>query len=163
MAARQAAAHLPMHNLPAFAVVSAYMPQGSEFDPWPVARRLAATGALIALPVTPRAGDTMIFRQYSARETLMPDAAGIPAPPPHAPQIHPDLVLCPLLGFDAAGGRLGQGAGHYDRALAALRARRRVFVLGLGFSVQQADDLPTSEFDQPMDAILTETGYIAVR
>jgi 5-formyltetrahydrofolate cyclo-ligase len=71
-------------------------------------------------------------------------------------------VVAPLLAFDRAGRRLGQGAGHYDRALAELRAVRPVFVLGLGFSGQEVDELPHEAHDQRLDAILTETDYIEV-
>ena len=91
-----------------------------------------------------------------------PDAFGIPAPPPFAPAGAPDLVIAPLLGFDRRGGRLGQGAGHYDRALAALRAAKPVFVIGLAFSGQEIAELPAESHDQRLDAILTETDYIEI-
>ena len=48
-AAVRAAERLPLSKLPAFAVFSGYMPQGSEFDPWPVIERLESTGAILAL------------------------------------------------------------------------------------------------------------------
>ena len=59
-------------------------------------------------------------------------------------------------------GRLGQGAGHYDRAIANLRAIKPVFVLGLAYAGQEVDALPMEPHDQRLDAILTETGYIEV-
>ena len=93
---------------------------------------------------------------------LEPDAWGVPAPPHVSPEVEPDLVVAPLLAFDRAGRRLGQGAGHYDRALENLRAARTVFVLGLGFAAQEVAELPDEAHDQRLDAILTETGYIEV-
>lgn len=68
-----------------------------------------------------------------------------------------------LLAFDAAGGRLGQGGGHYDRTLAALRARGQVFVLGLAYADQEVEALDMEPHDQRLDAILTETGYTRFR
>ncbi|MFY8142838.1 MAG: 5-formyltetrahydrofolate cyclo-ligase, partial [Caulobacter sp.] len=46
-------------------------------------------------------------------------------------------------------------------ALAFLRSRRPVFVLGLAYSGQQAENLPHEPHDQRLDAILTEKEYIA--
>ena len=159
-AAAGAAGHLPLSKLPAFAVFSGYMPQGSEFNPWPVIERLGSTGAILTLPCSGADGPGLVFREYDPREGLVPDAFGIPAPPPSAREMFPDLVICPLLAFDRRGGRLGQGAGHYDVTLAALRARKSVFVLGIGFAGQEIELAPTGPLDAPMDAILTETGYI---
>jgi len=86
---------------------------------------------------------------------LEPDAAGQPAPPPGAPERRPDLVIAPLLAFDRFGGRLGQGGGHYDQALANLRRTGPVFVLGLAFAGQEVDRLDLEAHDQPLDAVLT--------
>jgi 5-formyltetrahydrofolate cyclo-ligase len=104
----------------------------------------------------------MSFYLWDPTARLEPDAYGIPAPPPTAPQVEPDLVIAPLLGFDRKGGRLGQGAGHYDLALAQLRASRPVYAIGLAFSGQEIAELPVEPHDQRLDAILTETGYIEV-
>ena len=75
----------------------------------------------------------------------------------------PRLVICPLLAFDRAGGRLGQGGGHYDRTLAVLRAQGPVFVLGLAYAGQEVAALDLEPHDQRLDAILTETGYTRFR
>jgi len=90
------------------------------------------------------------------------DAFGIPAPGPNAAEVLPDIVFAPLLAFDRLGGRLGQGAGHYDRTLAILRARQPVFVIGLAYAGQEIAAVPMDAHDQRLDAILTETGYIEV-
>ena len=75
----------------------------------------------------------------------------------------PDLIIAPLLAFDRTGGRLGQGGGHYDRTIEALRARGSLFVIGLAYAGQEIDAVPREPHDQPLDAILTELGYIEVR
>jgi len=93
---------------------------------------------------------------------LVPDAFGIPAPPPVAEEVLPNLVITPLLAFDRKGGRLGQGAGHYDRTLKNLKAQRAVFVLGLAYAGQELKAVPMAAHDQRLDAILTETAYIEV-
>jgi 5-formyltetrahydrofolate cyclo-ligase len=161
-AARRAADRLPLERLPAFRIFSGYWALGSEIDPRPLMDRLAETGARAALPVAISRDAPLEFRLWAPPEPLLPDAFGMPAPRPDAPQILPDLVIAPLLGFDRRGGRLGQGAGHYDRTLQNLRAARPVFVLGLAYSGQEADEIPAEPHDQRLDAILTETDYLEV-
>jgi 5-formyltetrahydrofolate cyclo-ligase len=158
-AARRANDALDLAALPPFAVVSGYHALGSELDPRPLLDRLRAGGARLALPVCEGLDQPLIFRLRNAADALVPDALGVPAPPPSAPLVTPDLVIAPLLAFDRRGGRLGQGGGHYDRTLARLRAEGPVFVLGLAYAGQELDAVPGEAHDQRLDAILTENGY----
>jgi 5-formyltetrahydrofolate cyclo-ligase len=68
-----------------------------------------------------------------------------------------------VVAFDRHGGRLGQGAGCFDRTLAWARAGEGVFAIGLAFAGQEVDLVPVAPHDQGLDAILTETGYIEIR
>lgn len=159
-AAEAAAEGLPLERLPAFAMFAGYHAMGSELDPSPLIRRLGATGALFALPVAIAADAPLVFRAWEPDVTLEPDAVGVPSPPLGAAELHPDLVICPVLAFDRKGGRLGQGGGHYDRTIANLRASKRIFVLGLAYAGQEVEQAPCAEHDQRLDAVLTEDGYI---
>ena len=159
-APEQAAGIIPPDLLKRPAVVAGYHAIGAEFDPWPVMQAFAEAGATLALPVGVGQTSPLVFRAWSAGEPLSPDALGIPAPAADAPIVEPDLILAPLLAFDRHGSRMGQGGGHYDRTLEALRARRPVFVLGLAYAGQEVARLPTEPHDQRLDAILTEKGYI---
>ena len=165
-AAERAARRLPLSRFGRFRIVAAYRPQGSEFDPQPVLDAILGFDPGFATAVLPVAVDKkspLRFRHWDPHGPLVPDAFGIPAPPKSAPELVPNLVIAPLLAFDRKGGRLGQGAGHYDRTLAKLRQDRPVFMLGLAFAGQEVDDLPQDRHDQRLDAILTETAYIEVR
>ena len=161
-AADRAAHVLPLDALPPFAIVSGYLAQGSELDALPIMRRLAAAGAQVALPASDSRDGAMVFRAWDLASDLTPDAFGIPAPPAEAAALQPDLIITPLLAFDRRGGRLGQGAGVYDRALENLRREKAVFVLGLAYSGQELPAAPLEPHDQPLDAILTETEFIAI-
>jgi 5-formyltetrahydrofolate cyclo-ligase len=161
-AAEQVCEHLALERLPAFACYSGYYALGSELNPSPLIRKLARTGALFAMPAAEALDAPLAFRSWDPRDTPVADLFGVPSPPPSAPEMHPDLIVCPLLAFDRKGGRLGQGGGHYDRTIANLRAMKSVFVLGLAYAGQEVDHLPTEPHDQRLDAILTETGYIEV-
>lgn len=162
-AAARAARHLPLDRLPHFEAAAVYYAQGSELDPTPLARRLIAEGRTVALPVARRREGLLQFRHWTPGEALEPDAVGVPSPPPAAAAVTPQLVVAPLLAFDRRGGRLGQGGGHYDRTLQDLRAAGAVFVLGLAYAGQLVDEIPMEPHDQPLDAVLTEAGYIALR
>jgi 5-formyltetrahydrofolate cyclo-ligase len=162
-AAERAAACLPLEALPPFAVVAGYHALGAELGPWPVLRKLEAAGARIAMPVAPEAGAPLLFRAFEDGQPLEPDAAAIPSPTSSAEALTPDLVIAPLIAFDRDGYRLGQGGGYYDRTLAALRAAGRLFVIGLAYAGQEVDRIPKDAHDQPLDAILTESGYHRIR
>jgi len=161
-ASERAAALAPLNLWPAFRIVAGYAPTEAEIDPWPLLRRMAAAGARIALPVVVARGAPLAFREADSLDRLAPDAAGIPSPPPTAPVVVPDLILAPLIAFDRAGGRLGQGGGYYDRTLRGLRARATVWVVGLAFAGQEVEQTPMGSGDERLNAILTETAYTEV-
>jgi 5-formyltetrahydrofolate cyclo-ligase len=161
-AAALAAGRLPAPMLSRFALVSGYHAMGTELDPGPVLRRFAQAGAQLALPVAEDRDAPLVFRLWSEGDPQIPDAFGIPAPAPDAPRVLPDLVITPMLAFDRGGHRLGQGAGHYDRSIANLRASKPVFVLGLAYAGQEIEALPAEPHDERLDAILTDVGYIRV-
>jgi 5-formyltetrahydrofolate cyclo-ligase len=143
---------------PAGKTAALYQAIGSEIDPAPLGELLAEDGWTLALP---RAGERgwMSFHRWAPGDKLDRDAANLAAPFEDAPLVHPDLVIAPLLAFDRHGGRLGQGAGWYDRALALLRKRKPTWVVGLAYSGQEVARVPAEDHDQRLDAILTETGY----
>lgn len=148
--------------MPAFACFGGYHALGDELDPGPLIRRLVGAGARLALPVADFADAPLIFRAWDSRDVPVPDMFGVPAPPPTAPAVRPDLIICPLLAFDRTGARLGQGGGHYDRTIEALRADGPVFVLGLAYAGQEVEAITAEAHDQRLDAILTENGYTPV-
>ncbi len=158
-AAVHAAQAFPGARLGRFAVAAIYHPQGAEMDPYPLAAILERQGVRIALPTAVARDAPLVFRLLSEDGAMRPDAVGIPSPSDDAPAVRPDLVICPLLGFDRRGGRLGQGGGFYDRTLAALRADGPVVAIGLAYAAQELPDVPAGPFDEALDGVLTEQGY----
>lgn len=134
------------------ACVAAYRPIRAEIDPLPLAMTIAGGGP-IALPVT--RGPHIFFRAWKPGEPLVRGAFGIEEP--LGDEVEPDLVLVPLLGFTRRGERLGYGAGHYDRYLAAHPGVRAV---GVAFAAQELTSLPTEPHDVFLEAIATERGII---
>lgn len=144
-------------------VAALYHGLGSEVSPRILADQMAEAGWDLALPaVLDKDEGEMVFRRWDRTAPLVHDAIGLRSPPLDAPVVTPDLVITPLLAFQRDGLRLGQGGGYYDRALEALRAEKKVFVLGLAYSGQLVENLPHEPHDQRLDAILTEKEYMAV-
>ncbi|MBE3639904.1 5-formyltetrahydrofolate cyclo-ligase [Mangrovicoccus sp. HB182678] len=168
--ARRAAAHGSTDPAPAHAalaallgasagqIVAGYAPIGTEIDPLPALAPLAATHRL-CLPVTHGRGRPLSFRAWVPGQALGPAGFGTSAPL-EAPELVPRVLVVPLLAFDRLGGRMGYGAGHYDRTLAMLRARGPVQAWGLAYAAQEFDALPQEPTDQPLDGIVTEQGVL---
>jgi 5-formyltetrahydrofolate cyclo-ligase len=140
------------------AVVAGYVPIGSEIDPRPLLAELAAAGWQTAFPRTPprhKAG-SLAFHACGLDGPFHPSPWRVPEPEATTPEVRPDLVLVPLLGFDRYGSRIGQGQGHYDRSLQALRAEASVTAVGMAFSLQEVTALPLEPHDEALDWIVTE-------
>ena len=73
-----------------------------------------------------------------------------------------DVVLMPLVAFDAQGGRLGMGGGYYDRTFEFLQKSgvQKPKLIGLAHEFQQVAELPIESWDIPLDAIVTSKGII---
>ena len=137
--------------------VSAYVPVGSEADPAPLVRAARDAGCAIALPHVTTRAEPMRFLRWNHGETLHPGTFGLSQPHAESPTLAPDIILTPLLAFDAKLDRLGQGAGYYDRAFAQFPNALRI---GVAWSVQQVETLPTDAWDMPLHAVITEIAWI---
>ena len=118
------------------------------------------------LPVL-HADDTLRFAPWKPGAPLSTNRHGIPEPDvPEAELLRPeqlDLVVAPLVAFDAAGHRLGMGGGWYDRSFAARLDRPAPpHLVGAAFSVQQADAIRPEAWDIPLDAVCTESDTFLV-
>ncbi|MEL6966746.1 MAG: 5-formyltetrahydrofolate cyclo-ligase [Pseudomonadota bacterium] len=143
---------------PAGKTVAGYHPIRSEMDPRPLMAACAARGARLCLPVV-LDKTTIVFRELIRGAPLIECGFGTVGPGPDAPELDPDILLMPLSVFDQEGGRIGYGAGHYDRAIARLLKKgASPILLGIAFSLQEAHTVPTEAHDQPLSAIITETG-----
>lgn len=142
--------------VPAGAVIGVYHAVAGEAPAAGYARYFHEAGHSIALPWFAEQGVPMAFRQWQSPwldDLLVPGAYG-PQPAADAPQVVPDVLIVPLVGFTAKGARLGQGGGHYDRWLAAHPGTRAI---GLAWDCQLVDTLPHEAHDRPLLAVVTPT------
>jgi 5-formyltetrahydrofolate cyclo-ligase len=159
-AAKRLVAVLAEAALSRDAAIAGYWPINDELDCRPAMTALLERGYRIALPVAHAKGEPLAFRAWLPGAALEPDAMGILAPLGSVSELAPDLVLVPLLAFDAAGRRLGYGAGFYDRTLVSLRSERQVPAVGLAFDAQEVAQVPAGPEDAPLDAVVTESGVL---
>ncbi|MEP4079772.1 5-formyltetrahydrofolate cyclo-ligase [Haloferula sp.] len=107
--------------------------------------------------VLPRVdGDHLVFHEVDHPDQLQTGAFGIAEPGPDLPVVRDDDIdtfLCPGLGFDQHGIRLGRGKGFYDRALENAQADAQR--IGIAFREQIVDRLPADPHDVPMNLILS--------
>jgi len=80
--------------------------------------------------------------------------------PDWADEESPAILLCPLVGFDRAGNRLGMGKGCFDRWLEA-HQHRITEIIGLAFSCQELSAIPSEPHDIPLNTIITEKEVIS--
>ncbi len=146
--------------------IALYWPVGSEADTTALLAAAQRDRKQIYLPSILYHGGGLLFVQLHTRTDLKRRRHGIPQPRPArsadiAPRRALDLVVVPLLGFDARGNRLGSGAGYYDRSFAFRCAPPQVKprLVGLAFASQQVEHLPSADWDVPLDAVITENGW----
>ncbi len=134
--------------------VAGYWPVGGEIDGRPLLAALAKAGRVVALPRMEGRNGPARFLVWRGNEALTADAFGVPSPPKSGADLAPKLILTPLLAFDRAGRRLGQGGGHYDRIISLYRAHGAVAV-GLAYAEQEMGQVPTGPHDAYLDWVIT--------
>lgn len=157
-------------RLPAFRRsrhLAVYLPNDGEVDLHPLIERAWAMGKRCYLPVlSPLFHNRLWFAPYTADTPLTLNRFRIPEPDLNWRSMRPamalDLVLAPLVAFDAEGNRLGMGGGFYDRTFAYLMRRRlwhKPRLVGIAYGFQQVEgQLPSASWDVPLDDIVTDTG-----
>lgn len=100
----------------------------------------------------------LTFHAYSDNDSLIKNAFNILEPDQSLYPAYPihqlDLIICPLIGFDQQGYRLGTGGGYYDTTFQDYPALKKV---GLAFNCQIVEQLPIEPWDLPLDMVITET------
>jgi len=142
-------------------VVALFATLRGEIDSQPLIELAQRDGKQLLFPRM-RVGQTLEFAVVEEMESLRPGRYGVLEPDlncPVQPMTADTIVLVPGCAFDRAGGRLGRGAGYYDRALTSSwdQAGRPRFI-GVGFERQVVASVPMSSFDVQMDGIVTEAG-----
>ncbi len=138
---------------PSGLVVSAYWPFRGEPDLKPLLARLGERGAVTALPVVVQKAHPLEFRAWRSGDKLERGVWNIPIPAAGEVVI-PDVAIAPVVGFDRQCYRLGYGGGFFDRTMASLGGKPRLY--GVGYADQEIASIRPQPYDVPMLAICTE-------
>lgn len=141
--------------------VMAFSSFGSEVETAPLIAALHRAGVRVALPRVE--GDDVVAVAYAPGDEVAPGAFGV-SEPTGLGVLDPadlDVVIAPGVAFDRLGGRVGYGAGYYDRFLP--RTRPDATAIAIAFAVQIVDEAPQGAMDRRVDAIVTEDEVIRCR
>ncbi len=158
-----------LEQLPEFLTdrrIAGYWAIGGELPLLALTSGLRARGQEWYLPVL--AEDRCLrFARWRPGDAIEPNRYGIPEPRDGRAEAlaanEIDVVLVPLLGFDRRGHRLGFGGGWYDRTFAFLHGRTgvaRPLLVGIGYAIQEVDEIPIEPWDVRLDCIATERELI---
>ncbi len=148
--------------------IGVFLAQDGELDTAPVIESFwQARQHTLFLPVLEsNPAEYMGFAKYTPKTILQKNQFGILEPDlpleQHQSGETLDLVLVPLVGFDANGNRLGMGGGYYDRTFsfkASCSKNSPPLLIGWAHSCQQVAHLSAEPWDIPLNGIVTNMGF----
>ncbi|MGL4734883.1 MAG: 5-formyltetrahydrofolate cyclo-ligase [Enterovibrio sp.] len=147
--------------------IALYMAQNGEIATHALIHDCWQQGKQVYLPVAhPFAAGELLFLRYTPDTPLQKSRWGMLQPKLDVRAVRPicqlELLVLPLVAFDAQGNRLGMGGGFYDRTLASLKNHSHLaqpHLLGVAHDCQLARHLPTERWDQPLPEILTPSKH----
>ena len=129
--------------------IAIYWPIGSEINTIPSIAALFEFGAKISLASTENG--IIKYRLWEHHDKIEVNKLGITI---NTKEVKiPDVIICPLLGFDKNLHRLGRGGGYYDKSLQKFK---NTIKIGFAYSIQKIKIVPIEKHDISMDAIITE-------
>lgn len=143
--------------VPQGATLGLYRADPGEAPASAYAKFFYEAGHTIALPRVTTLDQPMRFHPHTdpyEESDLAPGPMGLRQPSGALPEVVPQVLFMPLVGFTARGERLGQGGGFYDRWLAA---NPSTIAIGMAWDMQEVTELPLEDHDMPLAAIVTPT------
>lgn len=129
--------------------ISIYWPIGSEINTLPSIAALLEFGARISLASTEK--DIIKYRLWKPNDKIEINNLGININTKEVKK--PDVIICPLIGFDNSLNRLGRGGGYYDKSL---HKYKNTIKIGFAYSIQKIKMIPIENHDISMDVVITE-------
>ena len=140
--------------------IAAYAAVNGEIGLDPVIERALADGKQVYLPNLDR--ESLRFSPYFHGQKMRVNRFRLLEPDVGddemlAPQ-ELDLVLAPLVVFDAARNRIGMGGGYYDRSFAFRKDPERTtpVLIGVAHELQKVEHIEPESWDVRLDRIVTD-------
>lgn len=140
--------------------VMVFTSKEKEVNTRPLIQALFVKGNPVVVPIIVKEDFSLRLSYLRDLAVLVPSTFGVPEPiGSEIPAAAKDIgtIILPMLGFDRTGGRIGYGAGYYDRFLEKNPGMRKI---GIAFACQEVKRLPVDENDIRMDVIITEDGIV---
>ena len=141
--------------------IAAYAAVNGEIGLDPVIERALAEGKKIYLPNLDR--ESLRFSPYFHGQKMRVNRFRLPEPDVGDDEMlapgELDLVLAPLVVFDAARNRIGMGGGYYDRSFAFRKdpSRKTPVLIGVAHQLQKVEHIEPEAWDVRLDKIVTDT------
>ena len=141
-------------------IIAGYYPSSYEVDILNFLEKASKKNFRVVLPVV-KSSTTMSFKSWIFKEPLYVNQFGMLEPKDSSKNIIPDLIMVPLAAFDSSLNRIGYGKGYYDRSLKKIsKIKKNAISLGIAYSFQKCQKIPTNKHDFKLDYIFTEKGII---
>ena len=142
-------------------IIAGYYPSNYEVNILNFLEEASKKKFKIVLPVI-KSSNKMSFKSWIFKEPLYVSKFGILEPNNLGKEIIPDLIMVPLVAFDRKLNRIGYGKGYYDRSLQKIRKiKKKTITLGIAYSFQKFDAIPTNKYDFKLNYVFTEQGIIS--
>ena len=134
--------------------IGGYYPYNFEVDSIEILKKLEKKNFQISLPIVKK-NFKMDFFSWTTKDPLLINEYGIPEPISNR-ILFPTVLLVPLVAFDKNLNRIGYGGGFYDRYIERMKQIKKMITIGLAFSYQKIDNIPTNRHDIKLDYIVTD-------
>jgi len=145
-----------------------YISYDSEINTKGIINKALEDNKKVYVPRTEFKNRLMDAVEIMSLDNLVESDFGILEPSIKEPHIDPnelDLIVVPGVAFDKQGGRVGYGAGFYDRYFNKISEDNvgRIIKLALAYEFQTLDKVPMNDKDIPVDFIITENEFISCK
>ena len=148
------------HFLKKKIIIAGYYPSYYEVNILNFLEKASKKNFKIVLPVI-KSSNIMNFKSWIFKEPLYVNKFGMLEPKNSNRNTIPDLIMVPLVAFDNHLNRIGYGKGYYDRSLRKIsKIKKNAISLGIAYSFQKCQKIPTNKQDFKLNYIFTEKGII---